>query len=177
MIFAYVVALWRRLNEQQRGAWVSAGKGTSSQTKLLQSGKLPGYVLFMKLNTTLAYQGLPPALVPTERPKFDANPVGDLVITSTADAIELKLSVPNAPAGIILVLGAAPRSAGVSFANHFTILGRLPAPEAGYSNIRKLYVERYGEPSPGTRIFIRTRQLVNGWEDDPIQTTALVPKP
>jgi hypothetical protein len=176
-IFAFVVALWRSLSEQQRGAWVSAGKDTSSQTKLLQSGRLPGYVLFMKLNTTLAYQGLPPALVPTERPKFDTNPVGDLVITNTAGPIDLKLSVPTAPAATILVLGTHPRSAGVSFANHFTILGVLPDPEAGYSNIRKLYVDRYGEPPPGTRVFIRTRQLINGWVDDPKQTAALVPKP
>jgi hypothetical protein len=176
-IFAFVVALWRSLNEQQRAAWGSGGKDTSSQSKLLQSGKLPGYVLFMKLNTTLAYQGLPPALVPTERPTFSRNEVGNLVITNTAGEIDLKLSVPTAPTAIVLVLGTAPRSAGVSFANHFTILGRLPAPEAGYSNIRKLYVDRYGEPSPGTRVFIRTRQLVNGWEDDPQQTAALVPKP
>ena len=108
---------------------------------------------------------------------FRSSQGGDIVITNTAGAIDLKLSVPNTPAALVLVLGTAPRSAGVSYANHFTILGRLPAPEAGYSNIRKLYVDRYGEPSPGTRVFIRTRQLVNGWEDDPKQTAALVPKP
>jgi hypothetical protein len=176
-IFAFVVALWRSLNEEQRAAWVAAGEGTSSQPKLLQSGKLPGYGLFMKLNTTLAYQGLPPALIPTERPTFSKNEVGDLVITNTDGPIDLKLSVPTAPTADILVLGTHPRSAGVSFANHFTILGRLPAPEGGYSNIRKLYVDRYGEPPPGTRIFIRTRQMLDGWSDDPKQTAAIVPKP
>jgi hypothetical protein len=176
-IFAFVVALWRNLNEEQRAAWGAAGKGTSSQPKLSQSGKLPGYVLFMKLNTTLAYQGLPPALVPTERPTFSKNEVGELVITNTAGAMDFKLSVPNTPTALILVLATHPRSAGVSFANHFTILGRLPAPEAGYSNIRKLYVDRYGEPPPGTRIFIRTRQVLDGWMDDPKQPSAVVPEP
>jgi hypothetical protein len=103
--------------------------------------------------------------------------VGPLVVTNTGGTVDLKLSVPNAPATDILVLGTHPRSSGVTFANHFTILGRLSAPEAGYSNIRKMYVDRYGEPPPGTRIFIRTRQMRDGWVDDPIQTAAIVPKP
>jgi hypothetical protein len=130
----------------------------------------------MKINTVLAYQGMPPALTPPARPNVAANPVAELVVTNTGSTIDLKLSVPSAPATDILVLGTHPRSAGVSYAKHFTILGRLPAPEAGYSNIRKLYVDRYGEPPPGTRVFIRTRQLLNGWEDSPIQTAAFVPK-
>ena len=92
-------------------------------------------------------------------------------------SVGIKLSVPTTPATDILVLGAAPWSAGASFVNHFTILGRLPAPEAGYSSIRKLYVDRYGEPAAGTRIFIRTRQLRNGWGDFPIQTNTIVPIP
>ena len=148
-IFALVVALWRSLNEEQRASWTPAGKQTSSRTRLGQSGKLPGYVLFMKLNTTLAYQGLPFALTPPERPSFAPNPVGDLVLTNTGGAADLKLSVTSAPATDILVFATAPRSAGVAYPGHFTILGRLPAPEAGYSNFRKLYADRYGEPRPG----------------------------
>jgi hypothetical protein len=30
-------------------------------------------------------------------------------------------------------------------------------------------------PAPGQRVFIRTRQLINGWEDEPKETNALVP--
>ena len=76
----------------------------------------------------------------------------------------------------MIVLATRPRSAGVSFAKHFTILGVLPAAEAGYSNITDLYVARYGIPAAGTRIFIRTRQVLNGWEDMPKQTTTMVLK-
>jgi hypothetical protein len=47
--------------------------------------------------------------------------------------------------------------------------------EVGYSNITDLYVARYGIPTAGTRIFICTRQVLNGWEDAPKQTTAIVP--
>jgi hypothetical protein len=62
----------------------------------------------------------------------------------------------------------------VTFAKHFAILGRLPAPEAGYSTITRLYVDRYGLPPAGMRVFIRTRQVLDGWEDFPLQTTAVV---
>jgi len=103
--------------------------------------------------------------------------VGELVSTNTAGVVDLKLSVPTTPATDIVVLGAAPYSAGVSFVNHYVILGRLPAPESGYSSIQKLYFDRYGEPAAGTRVFIRTRQVRDGWGDFPIQTTAIVPQP
>ena len=113
------------------------------------------------------------------RPKphtFDANCVGELVATNTGGVVELKLSVPRTPATDILVLGAAPCSAGVSFVNHFVILGRLPAAQAGYSHITELYAARYGAPPPGMRVFIRTRQVRDGWGDVPIQTTPIVPQ-
>ena len=33
--------------------------------------------------------------------------------------------------------------------------------------ITKLYVDRYCVPPPGMGVFIRTRQLLNGWVDFP----------
>jgi hypothetical protein len=174
--FARVRFLWRTITEEQRQIWIIAAHDVTSQPCLGQCGRLSGYLLFMKINSTLAYLGLPPVLTPTTRPTFDANPVRELVITNTGSVIDLKLSVPTAPAADILVIGTYPRSPGVTFAKHFAILGRLPAPEAGYSTITPLYVDRYGAPLPGTRIFIRTRQVLDGWEDLPQQTTALVPR-
>ena len=176
-IFGRIRALWRTLNETQRGTWTTGDQDISSEPRLGKAYRLPGYLVFMKVNATLAYQGLDPVLTRPERPKFTANPVAELVVANSGGAIDLKLSVPSAPASDILVLGTHPRSAGVTFAKHFVILARLPAAEAGYSNITKLYVDRFGAPPPGTRIFIRTRQVSNGWEDSPIQTTAIVPKP
>jgi hypothetical protein len=176
-IFARIRALWRTLTDAQRATWTTGDQDPHSEPRLGKSGRLPGYLVFMKVNATLAYQGLDPVLTRPERPSFAANPVAGLVVTNTAAAIDLKLSVSNTPATDILVLGTHPRSAGVSFAKHFVILGRLPAAEAGYSNITKLYVDRFGAPPPGTRVFIRTRQVSNGWGELPIQTTAIVPKP
>jgi hypothetical protein len=175
--FGRVVRKWRGLSEEQRAAWAARTEGVQSRPRLGQSGRLSGYLLFIKINSTLSYQGQELRVTPPDRVTFDANPVGALEVTNAGGVTELKLSVPKAPAAPVLVLGTHPRSAGVTFAKHFTILGVLPAPEAGYSNITDLFVARYGKPTPGTRIFIRTRQVLNGWEDFPKQTTALVPRP
>ena len=70
----------------------------------------------------------------------------------------------------------SPRALALPWPSQFTTLGRLPAPEAGYSTITKLYVDRYGVPPASMRVFIRTRQALNGWEDLPQQTTAIVPR-
>jgi hypothetical protein len=174
--FGRVVARWRVLTEPQRAAWTPATENVYSRSRLGQRGRLSGYLLFIKINSTLAYQGKPLVDAPPKWVIFDENPVGPLVATNTSGAIDLKLSVPTAPATPILVLATGARSPGVTFAKHFTILGVLPAAEAGYSNITDLYVARYGIPRAGMRIFIRTRQVLDGWEDIPKQTTAIIPK-
>jgi hypothetical protein len=174
--FGRVVSRWRGLTEAQRAAWAIPSHDERSRPRLSQSGRLSGYLLFTKVNSRLAYRGLELRVTPPERPTFDANPVGAVVATNTGGVPELKLSVPSAPSATVLVLAIRPRSAGVSFAKHFTILGVLPAAEAGYSNITDLYVARYGVPPAGTRIFIRTRQVLNGWKDAPKQTSVIVPK-
>ena len=53
--------------------------------------------------------------------------------------------------------------------------GFLQSLTPGATVIRSAYVKRFGVPSPGQRVFIRTRQLINGWEDEPKETNALVP--
>ena len=172
--FGRVVSRWRTLTESQRGDWATATEGVYSRPRLGQSGRLSGYLLFIKVNSILAYLGQALVVVPPERPRFDANPVGALVATNTGGVPELKLSVSGDSAARIIVLATRPCSAGVSFAKHFAILGVLPAAEGGYSNFTDLYVARYGIPPAGMRIFIRTRQVLNGWEDAPKQTSAIV---
>ena len=175
--FGRVVSRWRALTEDQRAAWAAATANVRSRPRLGQSGRLSGYLLFIKVNSVFAYQGQELVVVPPERPAFPENPVGPLVASNSGGVPELKLSVPIVPAARILVLATAPCSAGVSFAKHFTILGTLPVAEAGYSKITELYVARYGVPPSGTRIFIRTRQVLNGWEDAPVQSTVIIPSP
>jgi hypothetical protein len=41
---------------------------------------------------------------------------------------------------------------------------------------RRLAVNKYGKPPAGSRVFIRTCQLINGWQDQPKDTNAIVPR-
>jgi hypothetical protein len=88
--FGRVRFLWRTLTDEQRDTWTTPAQDVNSPSILGQSGGLPGYLLFMKINSTLAYLGLPPVLTPTKRPTFGANPVREFVITNVGGVIDLK---------------------------------------------------------------------------------------
>jgi hypothetical protein len=44
------------------------------------------------------------------------------------------------------------------------------------SDITDLYIARYGEPRPGEKVFIVTRQQKDGWEGDDYETSEIVPE-
>ena len=168
---------WSRLTDEQRAAWDAAADGLRTQSHLSQSGRMNGYLLFVRINCNLAALGLPQVELPPDRPRFGPNPVGALRITNLEGAIALKLSVSGQMEEQVVVLGTKPRNAGVSYVDHFTILGLLPAAVRGVSEITELFVAKYGVPRPGARVFIRTFQHLNGWESLPKQTSAIVPAP
>ena len=74
-----------------------------------------------------------------------------------------------------MVFGQAPCSAGRMKRRNVAYLGLLPTPEGGVSDITELYVARYGEPKPGEKVFIVTRQQKNGWEREDKVTSEIVP--
>ena len=114
---------------------------------------------------------------PLPRARFAKDPVGALTITNTQRNISLTLKVTGAPGQPIIALGYRPISAGASFARDFTILGLLPVPVGGVSDITAIYVARFGVPPAGMRLLIRTRQQIDGWQDLPGKTNARVPAP
>ena len=168
-------ALWNKLTNEQRLLWNARASDVRSRPRLGKNGHLTGQQLFVKINCILASVGKPMVTSPPGRPQFPANPVGALSITNSNGAIGLQLSVSRTPAADIIVRGAAPCSQGVSFVRDFTILGLLPAASGGASEITEMYVKRYGIPREGSRVFIRTNQEIDGWEDNFKQTTAVVP--
>jgi hypothetical protein len=173
---ARVSARWRVLTEEQRQAWTAGGRDAETQRRLGRSTYLTGSQFFNKINCARVAIGLEQLDDPPEVPGFAENPVGELSITNSRGAIALKLSVPSEPAEHTLVLGAAPCSAGRSSARHFVFLGFLPEPTRAASDISDLYVARFGVPPVGTKVFIRTQQHIDGWDDLPKQTSAIVPK-
>ena len=174
--FGRVSARWRVLSDKQRAAWIAAAGEVSSRSRLGKSGPLSGCQLFVKINSNLAFIGQAQVDDPPNYPQFGASPVGNLTITNARGAIALKLSVPTTPTGNILVWGTVPGSAGAAFPGRFAFLGMLPNPVAGVSDITKLYVDKYGVPPVGKRVFIHTRQQVNGWQEAAKQITAVVPR-
>ena len=168
-------AMWNKLTEEQRLLWNTRASEERSRPRLGKYGRLTGQQLFVKINCMLDSVGKPMVTMPPARPQFPANPVGALTITNTDGAIALRLNVSEPPAADIIVLGAAPCSQGVSVVRDFTILGLLPAASAGTSDITDMYEKKYGIPRAGSRVFIRTNLEIDGWENDPIETTAIVP--
>ncbi len=166
---------WRKLSEDRRLAWIGAGREHQTTPRLGQSGHLTGCQLYIKINCTLALIGAPPVDDPPARPKFSRNPVGALTISNDASTIALKLEVPSSPEHHVMVMATRPCSQGISRPRRFALLGALPQATSGVADITDLFVAKYGIPPVASRVFIRTFQVADGWEDQPKDVTAVVP--
>jgi hypothetical protein len=51
----------------------------------------------------------------------------------------------------------------------------LPDPVNGQADITELYVRQWGQPRPGSRVFVEVIQQINGWRHLPFRFSALVP--
>ena len=143
-----------------------------------RSGESESYPFWLKINCTLLAYGQPLVLDPPKREKINPNPVGELELLNRGGAITLRLGVPRAPAKLTFVFGLQWCSPGISVPRgHGVILGRLADAVEGWSDITKLYQERFGVPPVGEKVFIWTRQLVNGRTDALKETSAIVPGP
>ena len=101
--------------------------------------------------------------------------LGPLVAGEGRGGVTLKLGVPEAPEGHVLVFGARPCSPGKRYCDKFRYLGLLPAPVKGLSDITRLYCEKFGMPWPGSRVIIATQQQVNGWRDLLMRLDVIIP--
>ncbi len=158
-----VSARWRTLTPEQRAAWRVAAANNEFTDEEGHRLRLNGYNFFVGLNTRRADLGLAQFDLPTARPVFGRNPVVELLITNIGGEITLKVRVTGMPAQYTLVQGGKPVGTGVRCVQHYPFLGLLPPPVDGWSDITALYVARYGVPSPGKAVWIRTCQHIDGW--------------
>src|ERR1017187_4833179 len=173
--FGAVSRRWGSLNAEQLNAWRIAALDRYIVTKDGRQVRPNCYHYFVSVNTQRADLDLPQFDLPPAEPVFSPNPVAELAITIIGGKITLKLRVPSPPAQYTLVQGAKPVRTGVRCVQHFTYLGLLPPPTDGWSDITGLYRARYGEPKPGTAIWIRTCQHIDSWTDAPKVTRDRVP--
>ena len=163
-----VASLWRTLSNQQFAAWAAAAK----------KEKMLPYRFFCQINGTLAGYGQPRLLDPPKRERLRPNPVEALEIRNQRGVPTLRLRVPEAPAEFTFVFGARWCSRGISVPrSNGVLLGRLRPAVQGWSEITDLYVNKFGPPPPGSRVFIWTRQVINGRKDALKMTCADVPPP
>jgi hypothetical protein len=130
---------------------------------------------FQGINSARARIGLEMLVCPPERVIFGSNPVEGIALSYVNGQARLRLKVSGPVTEDIMVFGQAPCSAGRKKWRHGAYLGLLPAPEGGESDIREMYVAKFGEPEPGKRIFIRTRQQKDGWQGRAQDLSAVVP--
>ena len=170
-------AVWGDLTEEQRIAWRRLADSLPRRVRKGRSYRLRGHQLFRAINMVLALLGREPRTDPPPLPKFGKNPGVVLQITGTGKGMALKLKVSGTPTEEIMVFASPPWKAGRSYCGDFRFIGLLPIPVEHVSDITRLYIEKYGVPPPNTRVFIRTWQVVEGWENrGQMQlTNALVP--
>ena len=163
--FGGICKAWSQvLTEQQRQAWMVAAAKVKSRPRLWQRGPLTGEMHFQGINSARARIGLAMLVCPPERVVFGPNPVEGIAISYVNGQARLRLKVSGPVTEDIMVFGQAPCSAGRKKWRHGAYLGLLPAPEGGESEIREMYVAKFGEPERGKKVFIRTRQQKDGWE-------------
>ena len=168
-------SFWGTLSDEQFQAWEAAGQSRRIQSLLGRSGPISGYLVSVSVNARLEILGLPMVTTPPPIPVFPGNPVTGLEITNDAGNVSLQLQLSGRPGQYVLVFGARPQSPGVTYVDHYPFLGALPEGAGETADINALYAARFGVPPAGKRVFIRTVQQINGWQDHPQTFSARVP--
>jgi hypothetical protein len=75
-----------------------------------------------------------------------------------------------------MVFGQEPCSRGRYQRRNVSYLGLVSPPIDGLSEITQLYRAKFGEPRPGTKVFIVTCQEKDGWKGLDLETSATVPE-
>jgi len=157
--------LWNELSEEQRTAWRRLAQTLPRRVRKGRFYRLHGHQVFKAINSVLALLEREPRTDPPPLPKFGVNPGLALEITGAGKGMALKLNVSGTPTEEIMVFGSPPWKAGRAYCGDYRFLGLLPTPVEHVSDITRLYLKKFGVPPVNTRVFIRTWQQVDGWED------------
>jgi hypothetical protein len=177
-VMGNVSAVWARITEEQRLAWNASGSRVRKRDSLGRRYSLTGQAHFVGINSARVRIGREMLLDPPQPALFGLNPVEKLIIKVVGGRLTLKLSVCEPITADIMVFASGPSSAGRMKCRKVIYLGLLPAPVRGLADITKLYRDMFGLPPIGSRVFIRVRQQLNGWESGDDDFSAIVlPKP
>ena len=136
---------------------------------------MTGHQLYVRICCNLVNCGEPVETTPPAHPTFEANITTGLVITNTGGTIAIKLSAAGTSTAFNRVWACPPKSQGISAVNDWNELGSLPGVAGGFSTITTLYTAKYGVPAVGKKVFVRSQQILNGWEDIAVSYSEIVP--
>jgi hypothetical protein len=177
-LFGNLARSWGgRLTDPQRDLWNEEATTVWTHPKLGKAASMSGEQLYEAINSVRGRVGLQPALEPPPRYAFPLSVVRNLVAVNSGEGVRLFLRLAGEPTEDIMVFGQAPCSAGRSKRRNVAYLGLLPPAVDGLSEITALYKARYGEPRPGTKLFIVTCQQKNGWKGIEQETSDIIPHP
>jgi hypothetical protein len=164
-----------KLTDEQLDRWSLVAARVISDPTLGQAGALFPQQLYTSINSVRSRVNLPETLEVPAPVAFGPSPVAGLVIETTEAGVRLLLRISGELKEDVMVFGQEPCNSGRRKRRNVAYLGLLPPPINGLSEITYLYRARYGEPRPGTRVFIVTCQEKEGWKGMDRETNALVP--
>ena len=168
-------AAYDALTEAQQNAWIAAAAQQQTRPTLGQSGPMTGLQLFVKVNANLALVGEPTVNSPPDRPTFDANVAQSLELTNPGGVPAVKLTCSGTSAAFNLVWACSPQKSGTRRAASWRLLGELPEVVAGKADLTSLYTGKFGAPAAGERVFVKSVQMQDGYQDVGLSFSGLVP--
>lgn len=169
-MFATISSRWSQLTEVQRAGW-QAQVQKFERTNVFGDRKvLSGKALFQSLNTELRNAGkaiIEDAPAPQEVngriPKTLAINVGSGQFQFVFDSDGLET-----PGGVTIVQATAPQSAGTFNAkNKFRTIHREASVTDRSYDVAAEYAAKFGEPAPGTKIFVRLKEVGSNGQASP----------
>jgi len=119
--------------------------------------------------------GEPAVSAPPAVPLFESNVVKGIELTNPGGVVAIKLTCSGTSQAFNLVWATPPKSAGRFRPQDYFYLGELPEVVAGKADITALYTAKFGAPAAGQKVFVRSKQVLDGYDDLPHQWSDLVP--
>ncbi|MEI6376322.1 MAG: hypothetical protein WCO97_03930 [bacterium] len=127
------------------------------------------------MNVNLALAGLPGVEVAPVQPVFPDWAICGMRALVVGGETVILLDVERAVEDRnIVVYASAGVSAGRCKNTQYTFLGVCPCSTGGVADLTKLYLAKLRKPALGSRVFVRTAYMINGYKSLPLTWSAIV---
>lgn len=168
-LFGSISAGWSALTASQRAAWNNAVDDWK-RTNIFGDLKLPsGKALYQRLNQQARVVGYPALTTPPAKADIPASNVTAVAIDTTANTITAT-GLYNGSAATVQYFSSGVVSAGTSFVkNLMRVFGHSGGSSYDPSTAYTDYVDRFGTPAPGEKVFIGFKIVLSTGQASPMQ--------